>query len=290
MLIYINGKFVESSEAVISPYDHGYLYGLGVFETFRIYEGHAFLFQDHYERLTTALSCLHVEWHMTMDEAWEIIKELLVRNDFRNAYIRFNVSAGAGEIGLQTEAYEQPSIIVFIKPLPPAGDAIEKEGVILEQRRNTPEGSFRLKSHHYLNNILGKREIGQDLGKEGIFLTESGYVAEGIVSNVFFVKNGILYTPSLETGILNGITRQFILALAKEQGISCKEGLFTEQELLSGDEIFVTNSIQEIVPIRSLRSHAFPGKNGELTRQLIAAYQQYRHKLWSKFELSERRG
>ncbi|GAA3317893.1 hypothetical protein GCM10020331_018460 [Ectobacillus funiculus] len=95
MLIYVNGQFVESSEAVISPYDHGYLYGLGVFETFRIYEGHAFfLFQDHYERLTTALSCLHVEWHMTMEAAWEIIKELLVRNDFRNAYIRFNVSAG----------------------------------------------------------------------------------------------------------------------------------------------------------------------------------------------------
>lgn len=289
MLIYVNGKFVEGAEAVISPYDHGYLYGLGVFETFRIYEGHPFLFQDHYERLTTALSCLHIEWRMTAEEALEIVKELLAKNQLQNAYIRFNVSAGAGEIGLQTEAYEHPSVIVFIKPLPPAGEVVEKEGVILKQRRNTPEGVFRLKSHHYLNNILGKREIGQDPGKEGIFMTQSGYVAEGIVSNLFFVKNGLLHTPSLETGILNGITREFILALAQKKGIPYQEGLFTEDELLGSDEVFVTNSIQEIVPLNGIGANAFPGRYGAITKDLIDDYHRYRQTLWSRVELSKRR-
>lgn len=147
-----------------------------------------------------ALSTLHIQWEMTRDDVLHILQELLVRNELDHAYIRFNVSAGAGEIGLQTEMYENPSVIVFIKSLPSPGVSVEKEGVILQQTRNTPEGAFRLKSHHYLNNILGKREIGNTTSKEGIFFTEAGYVAEGIVSNLFFVKDRVLYTPSLKQG------------------------------------------------------------------------------------------
>ncbi|PFA16827.1 MULTISPECIES: aminodeoxychorismate lyase [Bacillus cereus group] len=285
MLIYVNGTYVEASEAKISPYDHGYLYGLGVFETFRIYNGHPFLLDDHYERLTDALSVLQIEWKMTKDGVLRILQELLVRNGLDHAYVRFNVSAGIGEIGLQTESYEEPSIIVFIKPLPVPGEVLEKEGVILKQKRNTPEGAFRLKSHHYLNNILGKREIGNVVNKEGIFFTEAGHVAEGIVSNLFFMKKGVLYTPSLETGILNGITRAFIIRIAEVLGVHVEEGLFTQKELLSADEVFVTNSIQEIVPLNQIEGVNFPGKEGEATKAFVGIYEMYRESLWNRNEL-----
>lgn len=288
MLIYVNGTYVEASEAKISPYDHGYLYGLGVFETFRIYDGHPFLLDDHYERLMDALSTLPIEWTMTKEDVCRILQELLVRNGLNHAYIRFNVSAGIDEIGLQTEVYEEPSVIVFIKPLAAPGVVVEKEGVILKQTRNTPEGAFRLKSHHYLNNILGKREIGNVVSKEGIFLTEAGHIAEGIVSNLFFVKGSVLYTPSLETGILNGITRAFIIQIAEMLNIQVKEGFFTKDELLSADEVFVTNSVQEIVPFRHIEERDFPGKEGEVTKQLMRVYEIHRGKLWSRNEL--RRG
>ncbi|GLV66824.1 4-amino-4-deoxychorismate lyase [Bacillus mycoides] len=288
MLIYVNGAYVEASEAKISPYDHGYLYGLGVFETFRIYNGHPFLLDDHYERLMDALDTLQIERTMTKDDIIRILENLLAKNGLKHAYIRFNVSAGIDEIGLQTNVYEDPSVIVFIKPLAIPGDVVEKEGVILKQVRNTPEGAFRLKSHHYLNNILGKREIGNSVNKEGIFLTETGYVAEGIVSNLFFVKGGTLYTPSLETGILNGITRAFIIKVAEEQGIEVKESFFTKDELLSADEVFVTNSIQEIVPLYRIEGEDFPGKVGIVTKRFMDLYEVQREKLWSRNEL--RRG
>ena len=288
MLIYVNGTYVEASEAKISPYDHGYLYGLGVFETFRIYDGHPFLLDDHYERLMDALSTLQIEWTMTKEDVCRILQELLVRNGLNHAYIRFNVSAGIDEIGLQTEVYEEPSVIVFIKPLAAPGVVVEKEGIILKQTRNTPEGAFRLKSHHYLNNILGKREIGNVVSKEGIFLTEAGHIAEGIVSNLFFVKGSVLYTPSLETGILNGITRAFIIQIAEMLNIQVEEGFFTKDELLSADEVFVTNSVQEIVPFRHIEESDFPGKEGEVTKQLMRVYEMHRGKLWSRNEL--RRG
>ncbi|AWC27051.1 aminodeoxychorismate lyase [Bacillus cytotoxicus] len=285
MLIYVNGTYVEDTEAKISPYDHGYLYGLGVFETFRIYNGHPFLLDDHYERLMDALAALQIEWDMKKGDMLTILKELLLRNELKHAYIRFNVSAGIDEIGLQTGVYKNPSVIVFIKPLNPPDIVVEKEGVILKQVRNTPEGNFRLKSHHYLNNILGKREIGNATNREGIFFTKEGYVAEGIVSNIFFVKEGALYTPSLHTGILNGITRAFIIKVAQMLNIKVKEGLFTKEELLTAEEVFVTNSIQEIVPLLHIEGRDFPGKEGEITKKLIGVYEMHRENLWSRNEL-----
>ncbi|MBO9131323.1 aminodeoxychorismate lyase [Bacillus sp. 165] len=285
MIIFVNGQYVNAKHAVISPYDHGYLYGLGVFETFRIYEGHPFLFNDHYNRLNRAVRELNISWSMSKEEVLAVLEELLERNDLRNAYVRFNVSAGVGEIGLQTEEYTSPTTIVFIKSLPVQDEVIEKTGVILKQTRNTPEGMFRLKSHHYLNNILGKREIGADPDQEGIFLTKEGHVAEGIVSNVFFVKDRRLCTPSLETGILNGITREFVLCMAETYGIQSNVGLFTEDDLFTSEEVFVTNSIQEIVPIKQIGDVVYKGKQGEITSFLAQEYKVYRKTLWKNDEL-----
>lgn len=286
MYIYLNGEFIKAEEARISPFDHGFMYGLGVFETFRIYDGHPFLLDDHLERLSNGCKELNICWHKSKEEILNILYQLLERNGWRNAYIRLNIAAGIGEVGLQTEPYIQPTEIIFAKELPAVSSLVEKEGVILTTRRNSPETKNRLKSHHFLNNVLAKREVGVSLVKEGLFLTEDHFLAEGVVSNLFWVTSGILYTPSLDTGILNGITRQFIMALATKCDINVQDGKFGVEKLLKADEVFVTNSIQEIVPIHSISERSFPGKEGEITKMLIGLYQENRSLLWSYQQLN----
>ncbi|MFT9600980.1 aminodeoxychorismate lyase [Mesobacillus sp.] len=285
MFVYSNGQFVSKDEITISPFDHGFLYGLGVFETFRIYNGHPFLLDDHMERLNAGLRVLNIEAEFPRGETVKILDELLVKNNLRDAYIRFNVSAGNGEIGLQTESYREPNVIVFAKPLPPAGEMSEKKAVLLDLRRNTPEGAERLKSHHYLNNVLAKREAGPAMDTEGIFLTEEGSLAEGIVSNVFWCRDGVLYTPAVETGILNGITRRFVIALARNAGIEVREGFYKKEEAEAADEMFLTNSIQEIVPVTDFSGKSFPGKSGEMANSLFGKYAANRETLWSRTKL-----
>ncbi|MGX1983844.1 4-amino-4-deoxychorismate lyase [Thermolongibacillus altinsuensis] len=289
MFVYVNGKIVKKEEARISPFDHGFMYGLGLFETFRVYDGHPFLLDDHLERLNEGVRMLNIHLTLTREQVVNIIHELLKANQLRNAYVRFNVSAGLGDVGLQTDAYTNPTIIVYMKDLPRSA-SLEKACKILNTRRNSPEGEIRLKSHHYLNNILGKREIGQDPQVEGIFLTRDGFVAEGIVSNVFWVKQNTVYTPSIETGILNGITRQFVLKMLSSLGIPYKEGFYSLEDLQTAAEIFLTNSIQEIVPVRQLEERMYPGVEGALTSLLKEKYEQFTHVLWTRYELEERVG
>ncbi|MBT2692125.1 aminodeoxychorismate lyase [Bacillus sp. ISL-55] len=285
MVVYSNGQFVSKDEITISPFDHGFLYGLGVFETFRIYNGHPFLLDDHLERLNASLRILNIEADFTREECVKILDGLLAKNNLKDAYIRFNVSAGNGDIGLQTESYREPNVIVFAKPLPAAGEMSEKKAVLLNLRRNTPEGAERLKSHHYLNNVLAKREAGPAMDTEGIFLTNDGFLAEGIVSNIFWYRDDVLYTPALETGILNGITRRFVIALARNAGIEVREGFYKKEEAEAADEMFLTNSIQEIVPVAEFSGKSFPGKSGVLTKRLFGKYAANRETLWSRTKL-----
>ncbi|MBM7704890.1 aminodeoxychorismate lyase [Metabacillus iocasae] len=285
MYIYINGEIVQQSKAVISPFDHGYMYGLGLFETFRIYDGHPFLLDDHLSRLRKGLEDLQIDWFYSREDIIAIIRELLEKNEIKNAYVRLNVSAGIGEIGLQVENYEQPSTIFYLKSIPSTSPLLMKEGVLLETRRNSPEGKERLKSHHYLNNVIAKREVGSDMSKEGIFLTKEGYLAEGVVSNLFFVKGSIVYTPSIDTGILNGVTRQFILRMLQKQHIKVEEGLFRLDDLLRSDEVFMTNSIQEIFAIKNIGETSFKTGEGTLTYTLQQLYKRGTVSLWSREQL-----
>lgn len=284
MFVYMNGEVMSKEEAVISPFDHGFLYGMGLFETFRVYNGHPFLLDDHIERLNKGLHVLNINLQFSREQIVNALQLLLEKNRLQDAYIRLNVSAGMGEIGLQTEPYENPSMIIFSKKLPPMKE-VEKKARILNLTRNTPEGHERLKSHHYLNNVLAKREIGNSQDCEGIFLTAEGYLAEGVVSNLFWIKDEILYTPAIETGILNGITRQFVIALARKNGIEAHEGLYPLSTLLEADEVFVTNSIQEIVPITEIDGFIKPGKTGEMMNQLKKQYRRFTETTWSRTEL-----
>ncbi|MDQ6598383.1 aminodeoxychorismate lyase [Bacillus salipaludis] len=281
MFIYVNGEIVKKEEAVISPFDHGFLYGMGLFETFRVYNGHPFLLDTHIARLNEGLKVLNIEKQFTRAEVCNALRVLLDANGFINAYIRFNVSAGLGEVGLQVEPYREPNVLIFAKPLPDAGEMAEKKAILLQLKRNTPEGLTRLKSHHYMNNLLAKREIGSSTEVEGIFLTAEGSIAEGIVSNIFWKKGNTIYTPSIATGILNGITRQFILQSAKRLGMGVEEGLFQAEEVMGAEEIFVTNSIQEIVPIKEFEGHTMPGRSGLFVKKLHQIYRESCSLLWS---------
>ena len=289
MYIYINGEIIPHEKAQISVFDHGFMYGAGLFETFRTYRGHPFLLDSHLGRLNKGLRQLNIDRSFYREETNQIIQLLLNENKLENAYIRFNVSAGIGGIGLQTSSYTEPNVIMYMKSLQTGESLGEKKAEWLRIRRNTPEGDERLKSHHYLNNLLAKREIGEDVQMEGLFLTKEGYVAEGITSNLFWIRNGILYTPSVETGILNGITRRFILALAAQSGLEVREGLYKQENLLEADEVFITNSIQEIVAIKSIGSESYKGVSGPIVQMLYTRYKDNCSYLWSIDELGGHR-
>ncbi|MFJ7669653.1 aminodeoxychorismate lyase [Lysinibacillus sp. NPDC097195] len=272
MQCWINGNYVAAEDLRISPFDHGFLYGLGFFETFRTYNGKVLFWDAHMERLQSALSQYHIYMPYTRQDLLAVIEQLDVAAGGKDGYFRVNVSAGEHGIGLQPMEYRQPNVIVFRKELPDISRGQEKTAQWLETKRNTPEGAFRVKSHHYGNNVLGRFEMPSLAVQEGFFLTECGYVAEGVTSNIFWVKNDILYTPSLATGILPGIMRAWVIEHAQTLGIEVQEGLFTKIDIEQGCECFITNSVQELVPICRLEDRWFLGNKGPIYLRLQEAF------------------
>lgn len=274
MIIYLNGQFIEEKEASLSPFDHGFLYGIGVFETFRLYEGRPFLIEWHLERLERAAKDLQIKHRITKEELTDMVDNLLRLNHIEdgNARVRLNISAGVSTKGFTAQTYENPTVLCFVNPLNPENLPVQKEGKVLTIRRNTPEGQYRLKSHHYLNNMYAKQELGNDPRYEGIFLTEDGAVAEGIISNIFWSKGKCMYTPSLDTGILDGVTRRFVIEKMEKLGAEVKTGRFRLESLLTADEAWMTNSVLEIVPFSKIEEAAFPGVSGEMTGFLQELY------------------
>ncbi|WP_078378365.1 aminodeoxychorismate lyase [Sutcliffiella halmapala] len=284
MIVYKDGNWLPLEETTVPVMDHGFLYGVGLFETFRTYQGVPFLFHDHIERLRDGLSSVYIEWEEEKERLLELINIALTKNDLVDGVIRLNITAGISNWGLPNETYSKPTTLLFTRAIAPINEE-GKMAVFLQIPRNTPEGEVRLKSHHYLNNLLGKRELGKESQAEGIFLTDKGYVAEGIVSNVFWIKDNTLYTPSISTGILNGITRQYILHLAKLMNMKIKEGFFSKEDVLQSDEVFITNSTQELIRITRVEDRCFSipehsillklkGLYKESTKRQLQSYQQ----------------
>ncbi|MBP2002729.1 4-amino-4-deoxychorismate lyase [Paenibacillus shirakamiensis] len=287
--IGLNGKVVRSEKATISVMDHGFLYGVGLFETFRTYGGVPSLLRRHLDRMRSACISLGIVYEPDEDQLRHYIQDLLRANQLEDGYIRYTLTAGIDDLGLPSGDYLHPQEIIYIKPLPTMAAHFYEKGKalrLLQTRRNTPEGSVRLKSLHYMNNIIAKRELINimlpgESPAEGLMLTESSYIAEGIVSNVFFIHEGIVHTPTIEAGILPGITRACVLELAASQGWKTEQGWYKWEQLLQADEVFITNSIQEIVPITLLIGT--DGTNvtplagsacGPITKELIELYRK----------------
>lgn len=274
MWCWMNGQFIKQEDLTISPLDHGFLYGLGFFETFRTYHNHVFLWEEHCARLQQALDEYRITLPYSYEELLHAICELNERMGGEDGYFRLNVSAGVHDVGLQPTSYNTPNVILFRKALPPMTRGAEKEAKWLNTKRNTPEQSVRYKSHHYANNVRARLELPSLAQYEGFFVTEEGFVAEGITSNIFWVQNRIIYTPSLETGILPGVTRSWVIRAAKELGLKVVEGLFRAGELEASEECFVTTSVQELVPISSVDQTNYLGHKGPVYQTLHRHYQQ----------------
>lgn len=277
MWIFLNDKFVRQEEAVVSVFDHGFLYGDGVYETLRSYGFRLFMREQHIARLFRSAEAIGLSIPIHRELWPELLHESMARNDVgtlqRDAYLRITVSRGVGGIGLDPALCPSPTIVIIAQPLVAPAAALYETGVdviLATTRRNLPSAlSPQIKSLNFLNNILAKREALAAGAFDSVLLNWEGHLTECTISNLFFVTDGRLHTPSLECGILDGITRSMVLHLAKEQNLTVEEGRFTPGQLYRSDECFVTNTSMEIMPVTSVdRQPIGDGKPGPLTRTL----------------------
>ncbi len=279
MLVYLNGSFVKKEQAVVSVFDHGFLYGDGIYETMRAYEGTIFLLKKHLDRLKRSARAVSLKLPMSLNDIGGALNESLNVNRLRNAYVRLHISRGPGEIGLDPALCPAPTMVITAKPFHEYPAEYYLRGVrvaIVKTRRNHPLAvSPSIKSTNFLNNILAKIEAMKARAYEGIMLNWEGHVAEGTISNIGMVKKGVLYTPSLDTGILEGVTRDLVLRLARRKKITVRETRILPKHLLAADECFITNTTMEIMPVTTInRKIIGSGKPGPLTALLLREYRK----------------
>ncbi|MEK6673617.1 MAG: aminotransferase class IV [Nitrospirota bacterium] len=276
MYLYLNDRIVPKSEAVVSVYDHGFLYGDGVYETMRAYDGVVFMMDEHIERLRRSAEMIRLLLPKDNDGIKQAIYETMIANNRTNAYIRLTVSRGYGPIGLDPDLCKDATFVVVAEEMKDYPASMYKNGIniiIAGTRRNLREAiNPQIKSLNFLNNILAKIEAKDAGAYEAIMLNFKGYIAEGTISNIFFVKDNIVCTPSVGCGILDGITRKIILDLAVREGFRVKEGRFKTGDLFSASECFITNTTLEVMPVRKVDNVKFT--NGDITRLLRRAYKQ----------------
>ena len=277
MWVYLNDKFVPTEEAVVSVFDHGFLYGDGVFETMRAYRGKVFLLTDHLARLERSASALALSLPVRRERLADLMREALTRNQLQDAYLRVTVSRGPGEIGLDPALCKTPTLVIIARPFQPYPDSFYARGVsvmIANTRRNLPEAlPSHVKSLNYLNNILAKMEAKAAGAHEALLLNHRSEVTEGATSNIFIVREGRLRTPAIAGGILAGLTRGVVLGLAHDLGMATEETRLTVNDLYDADECFLTNTTQEVLPVTRVDGKMIGnGRPGEITRRLHASF------------------
>jgi len=277
MWVYLNDRFVPQEEAVVSVFDHGFLYGDGVYETLRAYRGRVFQLAEHLARLERSASRIQLRLPVGPERLADLVRESLRRNQLQEAYLRITLSRGTGEIGLDPALCKSPTLVIIAKPFQPYPESIYADGVaviIAKTRRNLPEAlSPQVKSLNFLNNILAKMEAKTAGAHEALMLNHRGELTEGTTSNVFTVRGGRLLTPSVESGILEGITRGLVLQLAAELGIPSEETRLTVEDLTRAEECFLTNTTQEVLPVTQVDGRMIGnGRPGGITRRLHASF------------------
>jgi branched-chain amino acid aminotransferase len=279
MLVYLDGHFVPREQALVSVFDHGFLYGDGIYETMRAYGGKLFLLKKHLARLKRSAAAISLTLPLPLEKIGEALHESLQVNKLQEAYVRLHISRGPGEIGLDPALCVAPTMVIVSKPFRDYPVEYYKRGVsvaIVKTRRNHPLAlDPSIKATNFLNNILAKIESLRAGAYEGLMLNWKGYVAEGTISNVFMVKRGVLYTPHADTGILEGVTRDLVLRLAKKKKVPLKETLLRPRSLFAADECFITNTTLEIMPVTKIdKKPVGNGRPGPVTAVLHAAYQK----------------
>jgi branched-chain amino acid aminotransferase len=277
--VYISGQLYDKEDAKISVYDHGLLYGDGVFEGMRIYGGKVFRMQDHLDRLWNSAKAIWLEIPMTPEALAKAVDETVAANGLVDGYVRLVVTRGAGTLGLDPNRTSQPQVIIIADKITLYPQEYYENGleiITVSTMRNHPAAlSPRIKSLNYLNNILAKIEGLQAGCEEALMLNHKGEVAECTGDNVFLVKRGQLLTPPIDAGILEGITREAVIELAAEAGIAVREIPLTRHDVYIADECFLTGSAAEIVPVVKVDSRRIgDGRPGPLTRQLMTRFHE----------------
>ncbi|NLK97904.1 MAG: branched-chain-amino-acid transaminase [Epulopiscium sp.] len=280
LIIYLDGEYVKKSEAKISVFDHGVLYGDGVFEGIRAYNGRIFKCKEHIDRIYAAAKAIMLDIPMTKDEMKEVLLETCRRNNLRDAYIRLVVTRGAGDLGLSPTKCPKPTVFCIaatIELYPPEMYEKGMPVITAAQRRNKATiVDPQIKSLNYLNNILAKIEANRAGVPEAIMLNHDGIVAECTGDNIFIVKDGVIYTPPIHIGILDGITRRTIIDLAKEMGIEVYEKEFTLFNVYNADECFLTGTAAEAIAVTQVDGRVIgDGVAGPITKKLLEAFQAY---------------
>lgn len=278
-LIYLNGEFVTKEQAKVSVFDHGFLYGDGIFEGIRAYNGRVFKLKEHLIRLYESAHTILLNIGISIDEMEEIVCETLRRNNLTDAYIRLVVSRGVGDLGLDPQKCPKPSIICIADQIKIYPQEMYENGLEVKTvatRRTNPDSlSPRVKSLNYLNNIMAKIECSQAGVEEAIMLTQDGYVVEGTADNIFIYRRGALLTPPLSAGCLEGITRNAVIDLARKAGIEVREEYFNRHDVYNADECFLTGTAAELIPVIKADGRTIgTGKPGKVFKELLEAFRE----------------
>jgi branched-chain amino acid aminotransferase len=280
-IIYLDGRLIPRSKAKLSPFDHGFLYGYGLFETVRAYQGHIFHLDRHLSRLRRSAESIGLAKRLTSFDLEAAFTKTLDANKLKDARLRLTVSAGEGDMTPDPSTCSNPTVLITARnlvPLPPEKYESGFKAALSPLHRNSQSPLSRLKSTCYMENTLARmaaRAAGCD---EAILLNEQGYLAEGSTTNIFLAINGELITPSLESGVLPGITREVVLEIARASNIKTLERQVELKELIEAEEAFMTNSILELMPLTWFEGKPIStGKPGKLSKDLLADYRELVH-------------
>ena len=289
MQIYINGKFYDKDNAKVSVFDHGLLYGDGVFEGIRSYNCRVFKLNEHIDRLFESAQSIMLKIPLSKEQLIKAVLSTLKANKLENAYIRLVVTRGIGDLGLDPRKCNQgATIIIIADKIALYPEKLYQQGLVIvtvPTVRNLPEAlNPQIKSLNYLNNILAKIEAANAGCDEAIMLDSLGYVAECTGDNIFVVKNGHLYTPPQCMGTLRGITRDSILEIARKNKISAHEHVITRHEVYISDECFLTGTAAEVIPVVKVDGRVIgQGKPGKLTLSLMKKFKEMTKKEGVKY-------
>jgi branched-chain amino acid aminotransferase len=279
MLVYLNGKLVEKENAVISVFDHGLLYGDGVFEGIRSYEGLVFKLKEHIDRLFRSADAISLKMPMSKDEVSKAVVQTLKANKLNSAYIRLVVTRGPGDLGLDPRKCKTATVFIITDMIKLYPEEFYKNGlkiVTAKTRRNlTSALDPRIKSLNYLNNILAKVDAIAAGTEEAIMLSYDGHVAECTGDNIFIVRGGKLYTPPASVGALEGITRDAVMQLARDLKIPFEEKMMKLEDLYGSDEVFLTGTAAEIIPVTVIDDKQIGNaKPGAVTARLLENFRK----------------
>ena len=292
--VYVNGRITKADEAVVPVYDHGFVYGEGIYETLRTYNRVPFLYERHLRRLR--LSAGHLQLDVPFDDATmlkRIDETVAAAGEMHEAYIRVLLTRGVGELTYDVRATPTPTLIIIVKPADLPSARVDQEGIkisLVPILRNHP-GSVNpvIKSNNLLNNALAMQEAHRRGGEEGLMCNYRGEISECSQSNFFMVRGGVALTPKSAAGLLEGITRAFLFEVGKDVGVEVRDETLYPKDLETADEAFITSTTRELSPVVRIDDRVIgDGKPGPITRKLLEGYRKRAHELTRKTETANR--